>query len=118
MIECMFGLLQCHANKSFVPISPTQKRPHPPARLTTVPSGRLDYNFMCACLQFTSSLLSNAAIHPGLATLVCNLVSSHGTEKVPSLEPWAVEYNSGASCEVGAHAMYATLCLPKALIIT
>ena len=51
-------------------------------------------------MQFTSSLLSNAILHPGLSTLLCNLVASRGAEHLPTFTPWAVEYSAGASREV------------------
>jgi hypothetical protein len=39
-------------------------------------------------------------MHPGVATLVSNLVSSRSLEVLPSLEPWAIEYAAGAAKEV------------------
>jgi Calcium-activated BK potassium channel alpha subunit len=55
---------------------------------------------MMIVFQLSSSLLANAAMHPGVATLVCNLITSRSLDVLPSLEPWAIEYAAGAAKEV------------------
>ena len=53
------------------------------------------------CLdELTASLVSSAAIHPGMSTLVTNLITSKSLEDVPIFAPWMAEYASGLCKEV------------------